>query len=94
MSTKGSKLQETLQRPAEEEEIIEPKEYVVRYTHDVVASSFLSFQADCIQNPSSTLVKMGQKVFEASWSNIIKTGFSFFVPTLANALRVSKYIQT
>ncbi|KAK6635099.1 hypothetical protein RUM44_000348 [Polyplax serrata] len=88
MATKSLNLKDVLSVPADEEKIIEPKEYTVRYTHDIAASTLLGIQDDSLTNPKAPLPKLGRKLFEPSWPSIIRNALIFFLPELANFLRV------
>lgn len=89
MAEKGEQLREILRQPADSAEEIGMKEYTVRYTHEVVASCILGFQADSIKNPRSVLRRLGCKIFDPSWPTIIKAALSFLVSDLGALFRVS-----
>ena len=89
MHEKSLELQKSVKDFAEKDKIIEPKYFTVRYTHDVAATCLLGFQAKCLTNKDSVLPYVGHKVFEDTWTNIIKIAVSVFVPDIGTLFRVS-----
>ncbi|EEB11225.1 cytochrome P-450, putative [Pediculus humanus corporis] len=88
MHEKSLELQKSVKDFAEKDKIIEPKYFTVRYTHDVAATCLLGFQAKCLTNNDSILPYVGHKVFEDTWTNIIKIAVSVFVPDIGTLFRI------
>ena len=68
--------------------VIEIRDLFARYTTDIIASVAYGVDSDSINNPDSIFRKMGAKVFEPSFSGILRALTMFLMPKITNILRV------
>jgi cytochrome P450 family 6 len=59
----GKNLQNCLQKPACSGETIEIKDYLARYTTDVISSCAFGIECNCLKNPEAEFRNWGRKVF-------------------------------
>ena len=85
----GKELIEVLKEPASAGEVIEVKDYVARFTTDIISSCAFGIEANSLKNPESILRKMGKKLFQPTWETLIRNMLAFVIPDLAKILRVS-----
>lgn len=84
----GKELAEVLKEPASLGEVVEVKDYVARYTTDVIASCAFGIEANSLRNPDAIFRKMGRKIFAPEWGTMIKNTLSFILPDVAKVLGV------
>ena len=84
----GKTLAEVLKEPATSGEVVEVKDYVARFTTDVISSCAFGIEASSLRNPNSILRKMGKKIFEPKWETLIRNMLAFLIPDVAKLLRV------
>jgi len=96
----GIELGSILEKSAGDEEIIEIKDILARYSTDVISSCAFGIQCNCLKNPDAEFREWGRKVFEPSFRNSIITFVALTVPRLLSVLklttldpRISKYFR-
>jgi len=85
----GIELGSILQKSASEEEIIEIKDILARYSTDVISSCAFGIQCNCLKNPDAEFREWGRKMFVPSIRNTIITFVSLTVPRLLSVLKLS-----
>jgi cytochrome P450 family 6 len=93
----GSILEET----ATNEEIIEIKDFLARYSTDIISSCAFGIQCHCLQNPDAEFRQWGRKLFESSIVTAIASNMSTLAPSAVSTLnlrtidrKVSKYFRS
>ena len=84
----GIELGSILEKSAINEEIIEIKDILARYSTDVIASCAFGIQCNCLKNPDAEFREWGRKVFEPSVRNSIITFMTMTVPRLLSVLNL------
>jgi cytochrome P450 family 6 len=96
----GQELGSILEKCANNEEVIEVKDILARYSTDVIASSAFGIQCNCLKNPDAEFRQWGRKLFGPSVRNVITTLLNSLFPKVLSVLRlgpiepkVSKYFR-
>ena len=96
----GLELGSILEKSASNEEVIEIKDILARYSTDVISSCAFGIQCNCLKNPDAEFRQWGRKLFSPSLKNLIKTFMDITFPSLSRVLkmssldpRVSKYFR-
>jgi len=87
----GKNLQICLQKPASNGETIEIKDYLARYSTDVISSCAFGIQCDCLKNPEAEFRKWGRKVFEPHIRQRITSLLQVVCPSLVYILKLSLF---
>jgi cytochrome P450 family 6 len=97
----GHELGSILEEAANNEEIIEIKDILARYTTDNISSCAFGIQCNCLQNPDAEFRQWGRKIFESSAPTALAFSMSTLVPSVVSALKlrsidpkVSKYFRS
>ncbi|PNF35809.1 putative cytochrome P450 6a14 [Cryptotermes secundus] len=97
----GHELGTILEETANNEEIIEIKDTLARYSTDVISSCAFGIQCNCLKNPDAEFRQWGRKVFQASVKSAIIGSLLGIFPFLVNVLKirgldpkVSKYFRS
>jgi cytochrome P450 family 6 len=97
----GNELGSILEKSASNEEVLEIKDILARYSTDVISSCAFGIQCNCLKNPNAEFRQWGRKVFEPSIKNAINSFLSSTVPSLLSVLkltildpRISKYFRS
>jgi len=96
----GIELGSILEKSASDEEIIEIKDILARYSTDVISSCAFGIQCNCLKNPDAEFRQWGRKVFVTSVRNTIMGVVAQTVPRLLSLLKlrgldpkISKYFR-
>ena len=96
----GHELGSILEKCASNEEVIEIKDILARYSTDIIASAAFGIQCNCLKNPEAEFRQWGRKIFAPSFRNAITGFFSQLFPKVLSVLRlapidpkVSKYFR-
>jgi len=96
----GIELGSILEKSATDEEIIEIKDILARYSTDVIASCAFGIQCNCLKNPDAEFREWGRKAFVPSIRNSILQFVAVTVPSLLSVLKlrlldpnISKYFR-
>ena len=85
----GLELGNILEKNASNEEIIEIKDILARYSTDIISSCAFGIQCNCLKNPDAEFRQWGRKIFTPS----VTTSIIFFIgttfPGLLSLLKVS-----
>ena len=94
----GQELGSILEKCASNEEIIEVKDILARYSTDIIASCAFGIQCNCLKNPDAEFRQWGRKIFAPSFRNAITGLLSQLFPSVLSVLKldtvdptVSKY---
>jgi cytochrome P450 family 6 len=85
----GKELQVCLQEPANNEETIEIKDILARYSTDIIASCAFGIQCNCLKNPDSEFRNWGREVFKPSFKSKLLTNLRFLLPSAGRLFRLS-----
>ena len=96
----GLELGSVLEKRASNEEIIEIKDILARFSTDVISSCAFGIQCNCLKNPDAEFREWGRKIFEPTLRNSIISFISSTVPSLLSILKmtgldpkISKYFR-
>jgi len=87
----GIELGSILEKSASDEEIIEIRDVLARYSTDVISSCAFGIQCNCLKNPDAEFREWGRKVFVPSVRNSVITFMGITVPRLLNVLKLSTF---
>jgi cytochrome P450 family 6 len=87
----GKNLQNCLQKPASNGETIEIKDYLARYSTDVISSCAFGIQCNCLKNPDAEFRNWGRKVFEPNIRQRITSMLQVVCPSLVYILKLSVF---
>jgi cytochrome P450 family 6 len=100
----GIELGSILQKSAANEEIIEIKGILARFSTDVISSCAFGIQCNCLKNPDAEFRQWGKKVFDPSIRNTVSRYLMQLLNTLPSVLsllrldpidpKVSKYFRS
>jgi cytochrome P450 family 6 len=65
----GKQLQACLQKPANKGETIEIKDFLARYSTDIIASCAFGIQCNCLKNPDAEFRNWGREIFKPSFKS-------------------------
>jgi len=85
----GKNLQTCLQKPASNGETIEIKEYLARYSTDVIASCAFGIQCNCLKNPEAEFRNWGRRVVQPTIKQRITGMLNVMWPSLVYSLKLS-----
>jgi len=84
----GIELGSILGKSASDEEIIEIKDILARYSTDVISSCAFGIQCNCLKNPDAEFRQWGRKLFVTSVRNTIMGVVALTVPRLLSLLKL------
>uniref|UniRef100_A0A171B5Z2 Cytochrome P450 6HF1 n=1 Tax=Triatoma infestans TaxID=30076 RepID=A0A171B5Z2_TRIIF len=82
----AEKLNKCVEKFADNNEPLEIKQIMSKFSIDVVASCAFGLNINTLDNPDSIFVKLGQKVFQPCWRNRLKQTLSSQYPELLRYL--------
>jgi len=85
----GMELGSILEKSASDEELIEIKDILARYSTDVISSCAFGIQCNCLKNPDAEFREWGRKAFAPSVRSTIITFVALTVPRLLSVLKLS-----
>ncbi|KAJ9577522.1 hypothetical protein L9F63_005895, partial [Diploptera punctata] len=95
----GKELTKCLEEPSKKGEL-EIKEYLARYSTDIIASCAFGVQCNCLNNPKAEFRLWGRKIFAANFKSWLFRIFFFIKPELIYSLKftfipkdVSRYFR-
>nr|ABN80240.1 cytochrome P450 [Liposcelis bostrychophila] len=84
----GREMISILEPNAINKDIVEMKDILARFTTDVIASCAFGIDSNSLKNPDTEFRKMGRKIVEPSFANILRN-FSFMaMPTLVKIFKI------
>jgi cytochrome P450 family 6 len=97
----GHELGSILEETASNEETIEIKDMLARFSTDVISSCSFGIQCNCLKNPDAEFRQWGRKIFESSAKLTMLRFFNELVPAVFRILKlrrlypnVSKYFRS
>jgi len=96
----GLELGSILEKSASNEEVIEVKDILARYSTDVISSCAFGIQCNCLKNPDAEFRQWGRKIFDPSFRTSVISFILITIPSLVSALKlrlldpnISKYFH-
>jgi len=87
----GENLQNCLQKHANNGETFEIKDYLARYTTDVISSCAFGIECNCLKNPEAEFRNWGRKILEPTFRQRITSMLNVLCPSLVYILKVSLF---
>jgi cytochrome P450 family 6 len=87
----GKNLQNCLQKPASNGETIEIKDYLARYSTDIISSCAFGVKCNCLKNPEAEFRNWGRRIFEPSIKQRITSMLHVVCPSLVYILKLSLF---
>ena len=84
----GHELGSILEKSANNEEIIEIKDILARYSTDVISSCAFGIQCNCLKNPDAEFRQWGRKLFAPSLRFSVILFIASIFPSLLRVLKV------
>jgi len=85
----GHELGSILEKSASNEEIIEIKDIMARYSTDIISSAAFGIQCNCLKNPDAEFRQWGRIFFAPSTRNAITSFLNETIPNLMRLLKVT-----
>jgi cytochrome P450 family 6 len=85
----GIELGSILEKSAANEETIEIKDILARFSTDIISSCAFGIQCNCLKNPDAEFRQWGRKIFDPSIRNTVTFFLMQFLPRVLNLLRLS-----
>ena len=96
----GLELGSILEKSASNEETIEMKDILARYSTDIISSCAFGIQCNCLKNPDAEFRQWGRKIFKPSLRTSIILFILITIPSLLSVLKlrlldpkISKYFR-
>lgn len=96
----GQELGDYLDEAADNEEIVEIKDLMARFSTDVISSCAFGIQCNCLKNPDAEFRQWGRKIFEPTFRLAISALLASLAPSLLKTLKfrgldptISKYFR-
>jgi cytochrome P450 family 6 len=97
----GQELGSILEETAGNEENIEIKDILARYSTDIISSCAFGIESNSLKNPNSEFRQWGRKIFEPSIRTLFARTLRSIIPSLMRVLKlrvidpnISKYFQS
>jgi cytochrome P450 family 6 len=97
----GQELGSILEESSHNQETIEIKDILARYSTDIISSCAFGIESNSLKNPDSEFRQCGRKIFKPSIRNLFLRTLSSIIPSLMRVLKlriidpkVSKYFQS
>jgi len=85
----GIELGSILEKRASNEEIIEIKDILARYSTDVISSCAFGIQCNCLKNPDAEFRQWGRKIFTPSLRSSLTSFIVNTIPSLLSVLKIN-----
>ena len=85
----GIELESILEKSASNEEIIEIKDILARFSTDVISSCAFGIQGNCLKNPDAEFRVWGRKFFSPSFRNAMTAFLNETWPNLMSILKLT-----
>ena len=85
----GIELGSILEKSASDEEIIEVKDILARYSTDIISSAAFGIKCNCLKNPNAEFREWGRKFFAPSVRNAVTVFFNETIPNIMSLLKVT-----
>jgi cytochrome P450 family 6 len=86
----GHELGSILEKCASNEEVIEIKDILARYSTDIIASCSFGIQCKCLKNTEAEFRQWSRKIFAPSIRNAITEFFSQLLPRVLSVLTINR----
>jgi cytochrome P450 family 6 len=88
MTECAEQLQQYLDKPARNGDILEMKEVMARFTTDIIGSCAFGLNCNSLKDPNSEFYKMGKRLLEISLGSILRRSLKTFPPFLLKLLKL------
>jgi cytochrome P450 family 6 len=85
----GLELGSILEKCASNEEVIEMKDVLARYSTDIISSYAFGIQCNCLKNPDAEFRQWGRKFFAPSNRNALTAFLNETIPNLMGLLKMT-----
>ncbi|XP_021934430.1 cytochrome P450 6k1-like [Zootermopsis nevadensis] len=85
----GKELHTSLQKIVRNGETIEVKDFLARYSTDVISLCAFGIQCNCLKNPNADFRNWGRKVFEPHFRQRLTSILNILYPSLVYTLKLS-----
>jgi len=85
----GKELTEHLKTPADQDEMVEFRDVLAKYSTDIIASCAFGIECNCLKNPDADFRKWGRRIFEPTFEAIVRGMLYFLMPSVPIALGIS-----
>jgi cytochrome P450 family 6 len=85
----GVELREHLKKSAGQEDILELRDVLAKFSTDVIASCAFGIECNCLKNPDAEFRQWGKRIFEPTFEAILRGMLYLLIPSVAIALRIS-----
>jgi cytochrome P450 family 6 len=85
----GKQLQSCLQEPVSNGEPVEIKEFLARYSTDIISLCAFGIKSNCQTNPNAEFRNWGKKLFESSLRQRLTAFLNILSPSLVPVLKLS-----
>jgi cytochrome P450 family 6 len=89
----GLELGSILEKSASNEEVIEMKDILARYSTDVIASCAFGIQCNCFKNPDAEFRQWGRKIYKPSLRTSIIIFIIITIPLLLTVLKLNDFMH-
>jgi cytochrome P450 family 6 len=97
----GQQLGSILEKPASDEETIEIKDILARYSTDIISSCAFGIESNSLKNPDAEFRQWGRKIFESSIKLSTIRTLGTLIPSFVSKLKlreidpdVSRYFRS
>lgn len=84
-------LKEVCDKAAENQEILDIKDILARFTTDIIGSCAFGLECNSLKNPDAEFRKMGRRIFELSAWEAAKTFIGLSFPSFARLIRIRMF---
>jgi cytochrome P450 family 6 len=85
----GKELQACLEEPVTRGVPVEIKEFLARYSTDIISSCAFGIKSNCLSNPDAEFRKWGKKIFEPNLKQRLTSFLNILSPSLVPVLKLS-----
>lgn len=87
----GIQLQQSLKEIANNQEVVEVKDIIARFSTDVISSCAFGIQCNCLKNPNAEFREWGKKFVTPTYMGSLNVIFSTLYPSMIDTLRMRTF---
>lgn len=87
----GKEMEQIVKGHAKIGDVIEMKDLTARYSTDIISSCAFGIEANSLKNPHAAMREMGRKIFEPSWTMVLRNVLGFLVPDVAKLINLKLF---
>lgn len=84
----GTELRKHAKKYADQDDILEMRDVLARFSTDVIASCAFGIECNCLKDPDAEFREWGKKIFKPTFESIVRGLLHLLVPSVAIALRI------